>query len=533
MHHCLQIQEVVGLVCSHLHPNPAGPLEDGHTARQPVLSDLAVLARTCTAFHSPALDLLWSSALLANLLRLLPSDLLAIDEIVDPREHIQYAMRLLRPIRVHDWQRILVYAPRVKHLFSSPDSAKLASIFPPISLCLPDNMLPNLRGLHWRHDDNEFHYIYLFITPNITSISSLLLDLSLALGLSYWDRDRTDDAQTISAFVRGLHHLETISVPALDEGALEHLCRLPNLRRLHTRALSPSLSAPPLLDSPPFPSLCTLDLEVEFESTTRLLKKCSGIPLAECHVISPVSATADESHALYTALAAGCSHSSLNKLTVHNNVDNVDVPNSAEYLVRPNSIRILFCFVNLTSVHILSPVGIDLDNEIIAEMARTWRGIEYLRLSSNHAPAALPRISLECLQSFARYCPRLRSLAITLHGTELPTPQSTSSSCPQNGLGYLDIMYSGISDPIAVARFLSGIFPCLMTVETARTFEDNEDPDEVTHHADAIQAHYRWEEVHSLLRHFAAILAEERNLAEKNPTCNGVPVSPTGSAPSV
>jgi hypothetical protein len=78
MHRCLQILEIVELVLSHLDPSSLiGVLHLPFPYR-----DLAMAARTCTAFQGPALDRLWSSTDLFKLLtRCMPSDLWAIDVV--------------------------------------------------------------------------------------------------------------------------------------------------------------------------------------------------------------------------------------------------------------------------------------------------------------------------------------------------------------------------------------------------------------------------------------------------------------------
>jgi hypothetical protein len=80
MHHCLRIPEIVGLWCSHLEESSTIGLQAystivGKSWKRPALNDLAVVARTCRAFHGPALDALWRSSALVNVLRCMPSDL--------------------------------------------------------------------------------------------------------------------------------------------------------------------------------------------------------------------------------------------------------------------------------------------------------------------------------------------------------------------------------------------------------------------------------------------------------------------------
>ncbi|KAJ7848436.1 hypothetical protein B0H13DRAFT_73789 [Mycena leptocephala] len=81
MHHCLRIQEIGGLWCSHLEESESTIALRSYSTivgklwKRPALNDLAVVARTCRAFHDPALDALWRSSALVNLLRSMPSDL--------------------------------------------------------------------------------------------------------------------------------------------------------------------------------------------------------------------------------------------------------------------------------------------------------------------------------------------------------------------------------------------------------------------------------------------------------------------------
>ena len=62
-----------------------------------------------------------------------------------------------------------------------------------------------------------------------------------------------------------------------------------------------------------------------------------------------------------------------------------------------------------------------------------------------------------------------------------------------------------MANPISVTRFLSGVFPKLMEVETQREYHDNDDEDELLEHGDAIRLHNWWKEVQVLLPELSAI----------------------------
>ncbi|KAJ6491112.1 hypothetical protein C8R45DRAFT_1213177 [Mycena sanguinolenta] len=512
LHPCLKMPDIVGRVCFHLHPTSD---LDRSAVRKPMM-DLAIVARTCVAFHSPALDYLWRSATLINLLRCLPSDLVVVEELAVRSGRPQYTRRILRPIRVSDWERVLVYAHRVKRLFSDADDLELSAVFPCISLCVPENLLQNLRSLHWQHGDNDFHYIHFFLSSKITALSihctsysarSLLPILALKCPRlrKVFLGPRLDsstsyvvvkhDVQAISTFVRGLRCIEKLSAPVLDQGALEHLRRLPTLRQLDIGGISPTFA--------------------EIEATTRFLGWCNKVPLIRFGVLFPAFGTADETHCLFTALAAGLAHSSMTDLTFDSDSNLTDLSASSHYRIRPESIRVLLCFVNLTAISILSPVGIDLDNDTVAEMARAWPGIESLELSSYRSTTTRPRVSLGCLLLFATYCRHMRRLVISFDGTVLPTPQpGAGNRSPQHSLKHLDVEYSAISAPISVAGFLSGIFPRLEEISSRS--DDEQDPTEVALRTQEMEFHDRWNEVQALLPHLVAIRADERNWLQSN-----------------
>ncbi|KAJ7683875.1 hypothetical protein B0H17DRAFT_1204864 [Mycena rosella] len=130
----------------------------------------------------------------------------------------------------------------------------------------------------------------------------------------------------------------------------------------------------------------------------------------------------------------------------------LDAEDSDDYLIRSHSIQILLRVVNLTTLAIMSAVGIDLDDA---------------------------------------------------------TPNA-DSILPQTSLTYMNMDYSPISAPTPVARFLSAIFSGLAQIGTSREYDDNDDPQELLDHAEAIGFHYAWKEVHSLIPHFLAVRAEER-----------------------
>ncbi|KAJ7190365.1 hypothetical protein GGX14DRAFT_605922 [Mycena pura] len=506
MHRCLQVPELVGLVCSHLAIEVLPQLESVRCGAR----DLAVLARTSTVFSSHALRLVWKSVALINLLRCLPSDYFRLTT-TGAGYMKKYTMEPLRPLRASDWERVLVYAQHVKHLIADPDFADLSHIFPSVSHRLPKNMLPNLQGLHWMHLEHDFQFIDCFLAPQLTTIgiphtshAALRLLSNLALRcpqlkvLTLFPRGASDlrplTVPAVSQCVRSLHSIETLIADIVDQPALEHLSRLSSVRYLRLGEVLPTLPALPR-HAAPFPSLQNLYFSSLIESPTWFLEWCNKLPLvkftAECAAFS----TPDEVHRLFSAASAGISHLPLTEFEFSDDYSSFDSSDSANYLIRPQSLRSLFCFVNLKSVSVLSAVGIDLDDTTVTDMARSWPHIEHLELQSYYGNTS-PRATLQCLEAFPKYCPHLTKLCIAFDATVIPTSQANLSlQCLQ----VLDVEASPISTILPVAQVLTRIFPTLRAILTIRDSFDGDEYWEEEVGPQALQYDRLWQDVVSLL----------------------------------
>ncbi|KAF8186150.1 hypothetical protein K438DRAFT_1039691 [Mycena galopus ATCC 62051] len=510
MHRCLQVPELVGLVCSHIQ-SPYH-LETAFEVRQPKRGDLAVLARTSTVFSSHAVRLLWKSVSLINLLRCLPSDSFELRR-TGVGYFAKYIMQLIRSLRASDWERVLLYAQHVKHLFSDPNFADLSSIFPTLSLCLPESMLPKLQGLHWMHMENDFHYIDCFLAPQLTtihiphtSLPALSLVSSLAprcpqlIDITIFPRSPQKlqplAVSAVSTCVRGLHGIETLFTDTVDQLALEHLSCLPSVRRLTLGELPPTLSERPN-DETIFTSLQSLYFTAKIESPIRFLEWCNKIPLVEFSVESPAFSTADEVHRLFSAASGGISPLSLREFTFDNDWGSFPSSESANHLIRPQALHSLFCFVNLTSVSVLSAVGIDLDDATVTDLARSWRYIKCLEFQSYYGNVA-PRVTLQGLEAFSKHCPHLTKLTITFDATVIPTSQAEPSrGCLK--LQHLDVEASPIATALPVALFLARIFPRLRSISTIQDIIAGDDDWKADVGPNALHYDRYWKNVAPLL----------------------------------
>ncbi|KAJ7513260.1 hypothetical protein B0H11DRAFT_1949219 [Mycena galericulata] len=403
----------------------------------------------------------------------MPSDLWVVDEVREVSGGIKCYLDSLRPVHITDWDRVLPYTRRIEHISSDDEDCDMSKIFPMISVCFPLHLFPNLREC----------------APALSFLSKLGQDYPLLKDVSI--ESGAEETTPVSAFVRSLTTTQSLSVGSLDQGALQHLSRLPTLTSLILTSLSPSLPFLPSAGIHPFPVLRKLTLGVyKSGDMTCLLERCDQTPLTSLDLCMECS-TAAETHDLFTSLSTSISHTSLTHLSLFQNTRSRPV-----IPIRAQSLRPLFSFTNLLSITLKLPVEIDLDNTTISDLARAWPRIEELELSS-HYPSTSCRATLHCLHSFARFCPRLTNLTITLDGTDLE--QGIGCRVLQHALTKLDVGFSLISTAMPVAQYISAMFPNLQKVDTARGYEEEEDWYELDELKGAISFLRLWKEVESLL----------------------------------
>ncbi|KAJ7212644.1 hypothetical protein GGX14DRAFT_564395 [Mycena pura] len=490
MHRAWDIVELVENICAHLAPADLVRLKTD-TAR-----DLALLSRTSTIFLDPALDVLWRSQdSLIHLLRCMPDDLLEIP-VVPPDPERRYShgrcppappIRLRRPILPTDWERPLFYMRRVK-FFSMGRPTRYSDVLDAFGPCLPTPYIfPNLEKLWW--NEPPFTHLSFFLTLRLTNIhlssvntelsviSNYVLQcpglktvhLSLKAGGVYNPAARS--IWPFSSIVRGLMHIEDLHVPEVDSTAMEHLAQLPRLKSLGFSYQGALEEPQPFEQSVRFPALFRLSVPLVAVATT-LLRFFWQTPL-ETLIIhnterNPMTKTA--AWDFYSTLAAHCSHTSLLQILNGGQTQLPGEPTPEQIVansVGGDILQPLFSFPNLHKVQLRHPVGFDLDDATILDMARSWPRITSLSLvasTTSHMPS---RVTLEGLYAFAQHCPRLYELTITFDATLAPrTLPSDETRTNQLCLKCLNLGYSPVGDPGPVAEFLFSIFPHLWAIRS-------------------------------------------------------------------
>ncbi|KAJ7076974.1 hypothetical protein B0H15DRAFT_892890 [Mycena belliarum] len=511
MHRCLSVVEIVDMICFDL---------DTYSPRS--RAALAVLARTSSIFKEPALNALWRrQSSLAPLLRCMPKDLFDLETPMPKSPTYQ----LKRPIVATDWDIFRSYALRIKEFRLSVFN-RMKGILSSLGACIHGGFLfPNLTALHLHCSLKafEFSVINIFISPKLSELtfyarsslnilSSLSTLASVCRGLTHLKLDFTPHGTEVdhcmSLFICSLPCIQVITLDGIDAAGLVHLGRLSTLTSLTVASLPSTLPATSM-SNPMFVHLQHLDVTVdELGLATQFLLMCSGLPLKSLAVLF-TSLTSDiEIETFYHAVHARCSHTTLHSLTIKN----PDESNKGS-LMSGSVLRILSPFRNLTSLNVLAAVGFDLNDAMIVTLAAMWPRMETFVLESA-VFVIEPELTLQCLESLAQCWPNLKRLQIEFNATQTPVPRVGARHPVQRQLVSIDVGYSTVASPVRVARFLSGIFPNLDSITTAREGDDNDnedDEDEVE--AFEIAHHKRWKEVEAFIPEFVVAREEERTSA--------------------
>ncbi|KAJ7495479.1 hypothetical protein FB451DRAFT_1550881 [Mycena latifolia] len=496
---------------------------------------LNVLSRTSKDFQEPALNELWrSQETFAHILRCMPQDLWNMVVTVGAVDELD----VVRPIALTDWERPLFYLNRIRSLVCNASDTPSADLFATLSLCLPqEHFFPNLYTLVWNYSEEStrFPYIRLLLSPHITNLEIELgnvvshFSLIPTLGLkcphlttativsSFADEMPADNRlrASTSEFVRQLDKIEWLRVSHIDQSALEHIALLPSLTSLTIESLhqlTPFAVSTPLSDTSVFVNLAKLEVYLESSQVaTDLTKALSHSSLTALNITITQASTVSDLSLLYHMIAVSCSPSLLRQLQIGAPVAIIGSAN--DHKMPCAAFEPLFPFTNLEIVWFYSPGGFDLDDDLLREMARAWPNLVQLTFYNGFNLRISSRITLAGLRPFARHCLKLKSLAFVIDASDVPIPESgLGIRINQPVLVLLMVGHSPIVRPSSVARFISGLFP---NVQTLQTGLEGVVEEHVPGPADRLLYHRRWKEVQMLLPELVAARREEAVWAQK------------------
>ncbi|CAK5274876.1 unnamed protein product [Mycena citricolor] len=532
MHRCLSILEIVELICAHFRPtNEHLPTLDAANT-----SALAALAQTCRFFVNPTLDALWVKQIaLTPLLSCLPGDCFAMDLDEAGVSHARWA----RPIFASDWSRLEAYAARVRVLYVNESSDPALSVagahfFNQLAAGVPSGgLFPKLRVLHSREYPHAAACLGMLLAPTlrtlfvgiqterqedkllmthlsaVPSIAPQLAFLQVYTNGRIFPRPPHIDA-AVSSVLRRMDSLEKVIMGCPDIASLQHIGRLDSLRTLSVVDLPVEFQAVKKSRGAKFfPRLLELVIRRgDILTALAFLRLSTHAPYQRVSITTAGVVSNPELERLFAAVASACHPTSLRTLVLH------AAGSGGPARVGAPAIRPLLAFRNLAHVELLSSAGWALDNDDVRELSRAWPLLHTLSLATTAMPGgAAP--SLASLEHLAAQCPHLASLQITVYATAaVPDVLPSAKRVRQTRLAALHVQNSDIADALAVARYLSRLFPALQDIKTHRDGKDNsvrDNPNQLTRHM--ITQHWRWKDVERMLPHFAATRREESQYA--------------------
>jgi hypothetical protein len=522
VHRSLLIPEVISLICNEVNLS------------QQRLKTLAALACTCHFFQEPALNHLWSKlSNIGPLVKSMPSDLWRVDsEPIYGKSTASKLVRVIpiristskflvkcisRPIKPSDWTRFLVHAPRVKRLSVRNSSPRVdIKVYQALSVAARTTvLLPNVKELIWylsADDDHIFPFVSLFLGPGILIIHlslknsgvigpSLLPTLNSRLPalrrlkLDYEEPTKAI-AESLSVAMCGWTQLRVLETGELSKDALINLGGLPCLSRLLCTLARDTILAPiTLSNSSWFPVLSRLSIRPkDLTSCSFLVETLSSVPIGT--IIVTYAGVHDPlgSRRLLDAMNK-CNPSTLASIELkHTFVSpSAHTPN----ILAIENIRPLFVFSALYSVDLIFWDEVDIDDAGMEELAKAWPQLSSFSMKIYHTIDRKPRVTLAGLIPLVKHCRDLLEIVITVNACEVDVSESRPGKGAVNTeIDTLCVGDSPIEDPVAVAAFLSDIFPAVNTI-------DNQ--------LNQLPENSKWSQVADLIPTFVSIRRQERN----------------------
>ncbi|KAI9567239.1 hypothetical protein HD554DRAFT_2173575 [Boletus coccyginus] len=382
MHHALYIEEILLNVFSYCYNSR---LRQRRRQRH-----LAALARTCKTFKGPALDMIWAELDdLTPLVRCLPEESWVESEGV-------YSLR--KRLEQTDWDIILGYAHRVRAFPQLCGSLGLAGDCiealsnPPSST---ESIFPYLRIVRLREPSVTIAPLIRHLAnPKLTDI---LFGDTENLGAAihtfgercpivtdFWQVSQWAHADTISDLICCWQNLRYVMCyrTSLNVGALSHLSRLHNLLQTSFRVhdavvdrLHATLSPNSTLT---FSALYFLYLTSDYLIHIWRLFHHLRIPAVRILSVGlHARPTAPDLMSFFVALQEACTHTSLVNIFLqvlddNNEPNGIPLENGSLYYITFDHLRPLTIFVNITSIVLTIPCGVDLSEYELLHLASSW-----------------------------------------------------------------------------------------------------------------------------------------------------------------
>ncbi|RDB17269.1 hypothetical protein Hypma_001953 [Hypsizygus marmoreus] len=476
-HRALQIPEVLHEIFSKLGAQQNSPVNlpfgtyetvNGAAIAHEHQHTLGALARCCRGFSDPALDVLWEYM----------GSLIPLFKVLGLKRGDNDNYYLSRSITPSRWARFELYARRMRHLKCDNYGEEVDDVvFLRVAQCLQGRpLLPSLHSLTFPFSAQLFH---------LASPSLKRLDLSAGDHQS----EKDGDAAISEWIAESSDQLEDLT--ATTESSL---FILPTIGRFNTlRRLELWFDSWPPLDPHIVNKVFTLRSLVELTLILSKTLKRPSTPLSIVTDMHDLRKLVLSGPLFYIRHALTCAaRAPLASLGIYLHKDHIgDFKNSLNPMLFPwrgtlrslslgefepagllQDLTVIEPFFELRKLRefFFNPaVPIDFCDKDLLVVAKAWPEMEMLKLDGKSS-IDTPRATLAALQSFALWCPKLRSLCLHLGVAHvLSSPRVMS-----HRLHHLTIYPNIDGDPVVIARYIDALFPSLLSVTSQHRYKETE-----------------------------------------------------------
>ncbi|KAG2148774.1 hypothetical protein DEU56DRAFT_909088 [Suillus clintonianus] len=471
MHQVLLVSEVLLEIFAHV--DQISSTNPPSSARK----FMAALARTCKAFHEPAMDLLWAEVyqlepLLGCVARLHPL-------IYRTRHKWGYSglfynweeFQDLEPISALEAHQFLRHSTRVRSLNIMSDGLLHLLSAIPIETCV----FPRLRFLTWKPSTGK--YLDPFLSPNLSHCVLLTVNKYLQsivtrcaalehLEIITLHASTVDDLSLLSDSVRLCKQLTSLSCPPLDWAAWKHLSNLPTLLGVQidtTRSAFPWPLERDMVNSSPFLNLRDLSILHSSAAYIIAVMEHSQFPSLTRFGVKIKVPSSAEAQRLFCALSHCKASQTLEEIVIffedYQDEDEDPPPPGNSLTMLPHFLS----FTQLRSLRLyLDGSHIYLNNDILLEAMSAWPHMHTLEMRDSGLDPSL--VTFNGLITALRQCPHLHTLQVAIDLVDIdidPNAEPIQHPSLRTFKLELDTSEFQIVDAEAFARIIFTWFPCI------------------------------------------------------------------------
>ncbi|KIJ59274.1 hypothetical protein HYDPIDRAFT_33344 [Hydnomerulius pinastri MD-312] len=444
---CLLLIEIITLIFEYVRQWDEYPPDDIEVKWDRTMGKktLASLARTCKAFHEPALDVLWMKLdSLDPLIKLLPKRMWA-------KKYYPLMVRMF--MREKHWVTFSKYAKRVKsvsgpcwQLSSSVQHNAISALTKSPHASLP--LLPSLTELVWSElkmsnlIDPSVSLLQYFVGPKVTKVSLMLvcwpyhvppeqavlsklweLCPDVTSFTAYFPRSsHNDPSQEVGAIVDHWPKLRTLQSCALPQSVMDTLA---SRRLLESLSIELNNCKPPLYVGKLPESLHNFSLGGNSAPLcTRYLESVHGSPRICGLRVGADDSTLEDIGGLIRALPIHLDKTALHDLKIELNSSYWAVAASETFPLDLPLITPLLAFRALRALDLDVFSAAGLDDMAYKAMAKAWPELREFKLGTVDVSNAIPKASVGAIVSLLTHCPFLETLHIAIDGT-IPLPPAS------------------------------------------------------------------------------------------------------------